>query len=180
MVIRGGARLFSTYVSEEAFSADVDLQIDVTGKILLTGTATFGGDKYGLRVAAYFFGDLSQISSGNARMIFLLDLPGQPLRDIARVSLYGLFDLALVDTLGHRITQVRLQEKYYTDANAREEFTGDGTVKSYPLENIVSKNAPITVTVGGKALATTAYQITGGTRLVLDTAAGEGEVVVIN
>ena len=180
MVIRGGARLFSTYVSEEAFSADVDLQIDVTGKILLTGTATFGGEKYGLRVAAYFFGDLSQISSGNARMIFLLDLPGQPLRDIAGVSLYGLFDLALVDTLGHRITQERLQEKYYTDANAREEFKGDGTVKSYPLENIVSKNAPITVTVGGKALATTAYKITGGTRLVLDTAAGEDEVVVIN
>jgi hypothetical protein len=180
MVIRGGARLYSTYVSDQSFSADVNVQIDVTGKILMTGTATFGGTDSGLRVEAYFFGDLSQIASGNARLIFLMDMPGRPRRDVGGVSLYGLLDLALVDGLGNRITQERLQERYYTDASAREEFTANGTDKTYLLENLVSKNASVTVTVGGKTLASTAYQISGGSRLELNTAAANGEKVVID
>ncbi|MEN9546141.1 MAG: hypothetical protein RLZZ356_873, partial [Verrucomicrobiota bacterium] len=180
MVIRGGARLFSTYVSTQAFSADVTVQLDVTGKILMTGTAAFGGTETGLRVAAYFFGDLSQIASGNARLIFLMDMPGRPRRDVGGVSLYGLLDIALVDSLGNRITQERLQEKYYIDATGREEFIGNGTDNTFILGNLVSKGAPITVTVGGKALASTAYQISGGSRLVLNTAAAAGEKVIVS
>ena len=180
MVIRGGARLFSSYISAYTFFAEVTVQIDITGKILMTGTATFGGPDYGLSLAAYFFGDLSQLASGNARLIFLMDLPGRPWRDVGGVSLYGLLDLALVDSLGNRITQARIQEKYYIDALAQEEFTGNGSAKTYVLENLVSKSAPINVTVGGKALASTDYQISSGSRLQLNTAAANGEKVVVN
>jgi hypothetical protein len=102
MVIRGGARLFSTYVSVAAFYAEVNVQFDTTGKILLTGVATTGGPDYGLSYAAHWFGDLSKIADGSVRLIFLFDLPGKPWRDFGGLSLYGLFDMALVDSLGNR------------------------------------------------------------------------------
>jgi hypothetical protein len=179
MVIRGGAKLFSSYVTSLVFEAQVNVQIDITGKILLTGTVTCGGPDYGLSYAGYFFGDLSELASGSARLIFLLDLPGKPWRDFGGLSLYGYFDLALVDSLGNRITAERLQEKYYVSQSAQQTFNANGLTRTYLLDNKVSSSDTLTVTVGGQKLTSNAFKVTSGNELKLtDTPSARQKVVV--
>ena len=63
MVISAGATLYSSYASKQTFRAEVDLKIDITGKILLTGKAIFANT---MSVDAYFYANLTDVALGDS------------------------------------------------------------------------------------------------------------------
>ena len=113
MVIHAHATLYDAYASKATFRAEVSLAIDITGKILLNGKVTFGDN---LTMDGFFYADLTKVKSGFGRFIFLLDMPGNPLRTtLGGISIYGVLDFGLTDATGTRVETAALQSLYYTN-----------------------------------------------------------------
>ena len=72
MIISAGATLYSSYTSKYVFRAEVDLQFDTTGKILIEASAVFGDI---IESSLWLYADLSEIQSGSGRFLLLADLP---------------------------------------------------------------------------------------------------------
>lgn len=189
MVIRAGATLYDAYASKSAFRAEVDLVIDVTGKILLTGSAVFAE---AMRVDAYFYGDLSKIASGSGRFMFLFDMPGGPMRNLEGVSIYGLLDFGVVDQFGNRITSESLKTKYFKDTAATDTFStaatsGGQSGQTFILSNTVSTGTSVVVkvtesTASGSTtvvLGADQYSLANGNTLTLNTNPSAGSRVAV-
>ncbi|MCC6231170.1 MAG: hypothetical protein IT580_00900, partial [Verrucomicrobiales bacterium] len=75
MVIKGSAKIFSIYTSQEVFNGQVDLIISTDGKFLITGKLNFASDL--ISVSGKLYADLSRVSSGAVTVLFLADVPDQ-------------------------------------------------------------------------------------------------------
>ena len=136
MVISAGATLYSSYASKQTFRAEVDLKIDITGKILLTGKAIFANT---MSVDAYFYANLTDVAKGSGRFLFLFDLPGQPARSKAGISLYGMLDFGLTDDAGNRLTSEMIESRYYVTRTNTQTFTAGANTTSMSLNYTVLK-----------------------------------------
>ncbi|HND56210.1 MAG TPA: hypothetical protein PLV92_27525, partial [Pirellulaceae bacterium] len=75
MLITAGCKIFSQYTSEFMFNGQVQVKLSTDGKFLAVGKLnTFGG---ALSTTARMYMDISQIAKGNARVLFLADIPDQ-------------------------------------------------------------------------------------------------------
>ncbi|MFO0937119.1 MAG: beta-propeller fold lactonase family protein [Gemmataceae bacterium] len=76
--IEAGATLYSKYVSENAFKADVDVIITTDGKFLIVGQATMADS---VTADVRLFGDLSSLSEESPddplKLVFLANMPSQ-------------------------------------------------------------------------------------------------------
>jgi hypothetical protein len=95
MLIHAGATLYDAYVSTHSFTADVDITIDTTGKILVNGTATFGDN---MKFKVYLFADLTQIPA--VQITFLMDSPA----DTPVESVFGQLNFGFVNSNGDTIS----------------------------------------------------------------------------
>ncbi|HEX8915596.1 MAG TPA: hypothetical protein VF796_24800, partial [Humisphaera sp.] len=87
--IEAGARIFSTYTSQNSFYVDADIIFTTDGKFVVSGTAVVGNN---LRFNAKLYADLSKVAAGQGKFVFLADLPQSP-----RVaSVYGLMTFGLL------------------------------------------------------------------------------------
>ena len=179
IVIHAGATLYTSYTSKYIFRAEVDLSIDITGKILMTGVAI---QQNTIRTDAYFYADLTQVASGSAKFLFLFDDPGMPTRNLGGISLYGLLDFGLVDKDGKRLAAADLQDKYYITKTTRDTFTWNASTSSTLLleHTPVTSGADFTVIVGTRPLATSEYTLTNGNTITLLTAPDDGEKVAVD
>ena len=75
MTITGGAKLFSLYLSKEAFNGEVMIKISTDGKFLISGKLNFAADN--LSLSAKLYADLSNVATGDVTVLFLADLPDQ-------------------------------------------------------------------------------------------------------
>ncbi|MFM8592860.1 MAG: hypothetical protein ACKOCK_00505, partial [Chloroflexota bacterium] len=173
MVISAGATLYSSYASRQTFRAEVDLKIDITGKILLTGKAIFADT---MSVDAYFYANLTDVAKGSGRFLFLFDLPGQPARSKGGISLYGMLDFGLTDDAGNRLTSEMIESRYYVTRTNTQTFTAGANTTSMSLNYTVLKDTTTTVSVGGTALGADSFTLSGNT-LTLKTAPAQGQAV---
>ncbi|MBI1840417.1 MAG: hypothetical protein HYR88_06135, partial [Verrucomicrobia bacterium] len=179
MLIHAGATLYDAYASTHSFRADVDLTIDITGKILMTGKATFGDN---LSLDADFYGDLSQIQKGSGHFLFLMDEPGQPLRSTAGgVSYYGSLSFGFTDpTTNSALTADQLKSRFLSNRAVTDTFTAPSTT-SFALSNPISGN-PASIVVNGLSYggAYTINTASNTSTLILNTVVPEGQTVVVN
>ncbi|MBU6398761.1 MAG: hypothetical protein KGS61_00450, partial [Verrucomicrobia bacterium] len=158
IVFHAGATLYDAYASTDAFRADVDLAFDTTGKILVTGVATFGGE---LSINAYFYGNLSDLRNGSGQFLFLLDEPGGALRAAGGMSVWGYLGFNFVDSNGNPITAQTLQNGYIGTQTDTPLLQPAGTVAT--LTQTPVSGQPLTVTVNGATVANSNYQVLGNT-----------------
>ncbi|MFN0077230.1 MAG: DUF4347 domain-containing protein, partial [Prosthecobacter sp.] len=179
MVIHAGATLYDAYASKQTFRAEVDLAIDITGKILLTGKVIFADN---ITMDGYFYADLSKVASGSGRFLFLFDSPGMPNRDNGGISYYGLLDFGLVDSTGKRLAAAELEDKYYIVKTTRDTFTwSSSTSRTLVLDRTpITTGATFTVTVGSLHLAPSGYTLTNGNTITLTNAPADGESIAVD
>src|SRR6185369_503515 len=75
MVITGSAKIYTIYTSQQVFNGQVTVKISTDGKILIIGKMNFAADQ--ISISGKLYADLSKISSGNATVLFLADVPDQ-------------------------------------------------------------------------------------------------------
>ncbi len=98
MIIFGGATLYSQYLSQYLFNGEILLQIDTTGKILLTGKLNF---LMGLiSSTARMYADLGNIDEGAATILFLAKFPDQ----FDMITVKGEFSMGFMREDGQEIT----------------------------------------------------------------------------
>lgn len=170
ILLRAGATLYDAYASENVFRADVDVTLALTlnpleVKILLVGSATFGNT---LSARAYFFGDLSQIQTGNAKFLFLLDLPGGPARELAGMSVYGEFTSEFLTTLSSGSPLGPLTDRFLVLPEA-------GPVGVTLSQAFIPRS--VTVEVGGSTLSCTENQ--AARTITLNSLPSNGQTVSV-
>ncbi|MET0263637.1 MAG: hypothetical protein ABW223_12110, partial [Rariglobus sp.] len=75
MLIKGSAKVYTTYTSQYVFNGVVSIIISTDGKVLISGQLNFAGGA--LSVSGKLYADLSKISTGAATVLFLADIPDQ-------------------------------------------------------------------------------------------------------
>lgn len=75
MVITGAGRVFTNYLSQQTFNADLEIRISTDGRFLAIGTFNFLADS--TSVAGRLYGDLGRIAKGEGRFLFLVTVPDQ-------------------------------------------------------------------------------------------------------
>ncbi|MBN1698527.1 MAG: DNA/RNA non-specific endonuclease, partial [Spirochaetales bacterium] len=75
MIIEGGATLYCQYLSEQTFSADIDIKISTDGKFLINARANFFDGAVTTTMKMY--ADFGNIDSGEFTILFLMDIPDQ-------------------------------------------------------------------------------------------------------
>ena len=98
MLIKGSAKIFSIYTSEEVFNGQVDLLLSTDGKILVTGKLNFAGGA--ISVSGKLYADLSNVSSGKVVVLFLADIPDQ----VRLLSIDGKLKLGFLNSSGDDVT----------------------------------------------------------------------------
>ncbi|HAM72036.1 MAG TPA: hypothetical protein DCM86_10370, partial [Verrucomicrobiales bacterium] len=178
MLIHAGATLYDAYASTHSFRADVDLTIDITGKILMTGKATFGDS---LSLDADFYGDLSKIQSGSAHFLFLMDEPGQPYRtELGGESYYGLLSFGFTNPdTNATLTADQLKAQFLSNRAVTESFIAPSST-TFTLGHETSGD-PVSILVNGAAYTGTLSTSTTGhvSTLRLDTVVPAGQSVVV-
>ena len=74
MTIQGTATVFDAYASTESFELTGAIAFDTTGKMLASGTVTLGGS---IQVQGSVFIDLSQVASGDAKLLMNVTAPAK-------------------------------------------------------------------------------------------------------
>ncbi|HET6548786.1 MAG TPA: calcium-binding protein, partial [Solirubrobacter sp.] len=97
MTITGSAKVFSIYTSQEVFNGQVIVKFSTDGKILVVGKLNFAADN--ISVSGRLYADLSRISSGEATVLFLADVPDQ----IRVLTLYGRLKMGFRNASGQEV-----------------------------------------------------------------------------
>src|SRR3954454_639396 len=98
MLITGSAKIFTIYTSKEIFNGQVTVKISTDGKILIIGTLNFAHDL--ISISGRLYADLSKISSGNATVLFLADIPDQ----VRLLTIYGKLKMGFTNASGQEVT----------------------------------------------------------------------------
>ncbi len=160
MLITAGATLYSSYTSKFTFRAEVDLVIDTSGKILINAAAVFGDS---LSVRAWFFGDLSKVQTGEAKFLFLVDMPEKT----------GIIDP--IFSIGGSIEFKFVQYTARSESFGAIAGPGPNTVT---LAHEVRTLSTLTVFVGGAQASLSDYTVNQAAQTVTYTGGGSGELVV--
>ena len=94
MVITGSAKIYTIYTSQQVFNGQVTVKISTDGKILIIGKLNFAADQ--ISISGRLYADLSKISSGNATVLFLADIPDQ----VRLLTLYGKLKMGFTNASG--------------------------------------------------------------------------------
>ncbi|NBV87825.1 MAG: hypothetical protein EBS01_16490, partial [Verrucomicrobia bacterium] len=97
MLIKGTAKVYSTYTSEFTFNGQVDLIISTDGKFLIKGQLNFIAGL--LSVSAKLYADLSNVSNGAVTVLFLADLPDQ----VRLLTIDGKLKMGFRDETGNEV-----------------------------------------------------------------------------
>ncbi|CAB5140735.1 diguanylate cyclase/phosphodiesterase (GGDEF & EAL domains) with PAS/PAC sensor(s), partial [Olavius algarvensis associated proteobacterium Delta 3] len=95
MLITGSAKIYSMYTSEYVFNGRVQISLSTDGKLLISGKLNFAADAISL--SAKFYADLSRVSSGDATVLFLADVPDQ----VRVLTAYGKLQMGFKDINGN-------------------------------------------------------------------------------
>ena len=152
MVIHFGATMYDAYISKESFSLHVDVSIDITGKILVYGQAIYDG----MTMDGYFYGDMTKISQGTAKFLFLFDFPGQPERSFQGESVYGYLGFGFVDKDGNALDSPNLMSLFYKPIS--ETFNVQNT--QFELSSTPVAGSTPQVMVNGAAVDPSSYTLT--------------------
>ena len=98
MMITGSAKIYTIYTSQEIFNGQVTVKISTDGKILIIGTLNFAHDL--ISISGRLYADLSKISSGNATVLFLADVPDQ----VRLLTIYGKLKMGFTNASGEEVT----------------------------------------------------------------------------
>src|SRR6185436_5181450 len=83
MVITGGCRIYSIYLSQQVFNGQVVVKFSTDGKFFIGGRLNFADDN--ISVSAKLYANLSKIASGEMTVLFLADIPDQ----VQLLTIYG-------------------------------------------------------------------------------------------
>ena len=97
MTITAGCTLYSQYTSQFLFNGQVQMEISTDGKFLAAGKLNFFNGI--VSTTARLYADLSQIMSGNAKILFLADIPDQTQLMVIK----GKFQMAFQDADGNPV-----------------------------------------------------------------------------
>ena len=75
MVITGSCKIYTIYTSQQVFNGQVIVKISTDGKFLIVGKLNFASDS--ISVSAKLYADLSNVSNGDVKVLFLADIPDQ-------------------------------------------------------------------------------------------------------
>jgi hypothetical protein len=103
MTITAAATISSTHLgSAESFNARLELRLSTDGKIFGSGLFRFMNNR--LKVSAKIYADLSQVTKGNAKILFLGEAPvieDQP--DLKFLVLKGKFEMRFLNANGQQM-----------------------------------------------------------------------------
>ena len=103
MLITAKCTLYSQYTSQYLFNGDMGVKISTDGKFLAAGKLNFFSNPTDntalVSTTARLYADLSQILSGNAKILFLADIPDQSQLMVIK----GKFQMAFQDATGNPI-----------------------------------------------------------------------------
>jgi len=97
MLITGSAKIYSMYTSEFVFNGRVLISLSTDGKLLIGGKLNFAADAISLSAKLYV--DLSRVSSGDATVLFLSDVPDQ----VRVLTAYGKLQMGFKDAAGNPV-----------------------------------------------------------------------------
>jgi 6-phosphogluconolactonase (cycloisomerase 2 family)/Ca2+-binding RTX toxin-like protein len=111
ITISGSAKIYSSYVSKQAFNGQLDFMISTpdlsnpnpalreTGpKFYASGKLNFALDK--ISMSARLYADLSHVDQGDVKVLFLADVPDQ----MQILTLKGVLEMGFVDDQGNTVT----------------------------------------------------------------------------
>jgi hypothetical protein len=94
MVLTGSAKIYTMYLSEFTFNAQMEIRISTDGKFLAVGKLNFLGDS--LSVSGRLYADISKILEGSGTFLFLATLPDQA----QLIEVGGAFSFGFLDPIG--------------------------------------------------------------------------------
>jgi len=97
VTFQAGVTLYDAYASQSAFKIDGDIFLDTSGKMLVIGTATFANS---FNVQVKMFADLSQVSSGQFQMLFLMNIPAATMGSTPPIQIYGVLNFMFTTANG--------------------------------------------------------------------------------
>ncbi len=161
----------------------IDLIIDTSGKIIINASAVFGDS---LAAKTYLYADLTQVQAGEARFLFLVDLPEsiggvQPL-----LSIYGELKFEFVQDLADGsnpapLTSAQLQALGLTDLKT-DSFTYKAATptNTFVLSAERSTRASVVVTVNGSAYLDQVVVGDDGQTITLAGTFADNDVIAIS
>ena len=123
MLIKGSAKIYTIYTSQQVFNGQVDLILSTDGKFLISGKLNFAADN--ITISGKLYANLSNVFNGDVTVLFLADIPEQ-----ARLlSIDGKLKMGFRDETGQEVEiPVVISDPVDTNAETTADlvFPGNG------------------------------------------------------